>query len=202
MKLLSYWVISLIACISVFIYFGYFDVYGRATAESNLTGQFEQAIADPAVSINSENRHLTPERIVEQGFDLALDAGALTPAFEYWIGFMPREMAEAIYALNMLPALATAAESLGGLNSYELLGTINLENSETQLQLQLVYSNFSGKGWSHYARFILLETLDGWRVIDVDFRDQRAQLIDNFTSLILENSDAQELIERILGMQE
>ena len=193
MKLLRSWMISLIACILVFIVFGYFGVYGRETAELNLTGQFEHAIAGPTVSINVGNRHLTPERIVEQGFDLALSAGELTPAFEYWIGFMPPEMAEVVYTLNMLPALATATESLGALNSYEMLGTISIENAETQLRFQLVYSNFSSKEWSHYARFVLLETLEGWRVIDVELRDQRSQIIDGFISLILENEDAQEL---------
>ena len=191
--------VSLIICGLVFICVNHFAFSSRAAVETNSASQSEQVIAYAPSDLNTETHYLTPEKIVRQGFDAALGAGEIAPAFEYWISFMPPEMTKVFYAFDMLSAIDTAAESLGELNSYELLGTISVENPKTQLRSQLVYSKLAGRGWSSYARFILLETLDGWRVIDVELRGQRAQIINGFISLILESEDAQMLIERALS---
>lgn len=199
MRFSKSWLISLVVCIFTIICANYFAFHSQAAVAASLTSRFEQSMAYLSNDSEAEIRHLTPDEIVRQGLYLALADGEIATAFEYWISLMPPQMAEALYESNVISAVVTAAESLGKLNSYELLGTVRLENLNTQLKAQLVYSKLAGKGWSSYSRFILLETLDGWQIIDVEMRGQRSQIIDNFTSLILESEDAQRLIERALS---
>ena len=193
------WIVSLIICNSIFININHFAFHSQATVGKNFTHQSEQSIAYGMNQVDMETHYLTPEEMVRQGFDAALAAGEIAAAFEHWISLMPPEMTEVLYDSNVLSAVVTVAESLGKLNSYELLGTVSLGNPNTQLKSQIVYSKLAGKGWSSYSRFTLLETLDGWRIIDVELRGQRSQIIDGFTSLILESEDAQRLIERALS---
>ncbi|MEM9767261.1 MAG: hypothetical protein AAF892_05210 [Cyanobacteria bacterium P01_D01_bin.71] len=193
------WTVSLIICSFIFINIDHFAFHSQAAAGTNFTSQSEQLITYRPKQFDTETHQLTPEEMVRRGFDAAQAAGEIAAAFEYWISLMPPEMTEVLYDSNVLSAVVTVAESLGKLNSYELLGTVSLENLNTQLRSQLVYSKLAGKGWSSYSRFTLLETLDGWRIIDVEFQGQRSQIIDGFTSLILESEDAQRLIERALS---
>ncbi|MEM0978941.1 MAG: hypothetical protein AAGH78_01570 [Cyanobacteria bacterium P01_H01_bin.58] len=193
------WAASLIIFSLTVIGVNCFTLHNQAAAAINTTGHFEQVLAYGPTDLNIEARYLTPQRIISQGFDVALDADAIVPAFEYWTGFMPSEMTEVFYAFDMSSSIEAAAESIGELDSYELLGTVSVENLETKLRSQLVFSKLVGGRLTYYARFILLNTLEGWRIIDIDFRNQRSQVIDGFISLILESEDTQKLIERVLS---
>lgn len=122
---------------------------------------------------------------VTSGFDAAIGSGDTHRAFQVWLDNMVPEVREGLQNSAQYLVVIEVVDALGAWKSYDLLGSIHLDSSETELEAQLVYVQLETEHETLFWQFIITQNEDDWQILGYQFDVDRNKIISDLEQTLL-----------------
>jgi hypothetical protein len=122
---------------------------------------------------------------VTSGFDAAIRSGDTHSAFQVWLENMVPEVREGLQNSAQYLVVIEVVDALGAWKSYDLLGSIHLDSSETELEAQLVYVQLETEHETLFWQFIITQNQGDWQIMGYQFDVDRNKIISDLEQTLL-----------------